>query len=153
MYKYSESSLNKLGSIHPELKRLFYRVLLYRDHSIRDGHRTEQWQEAAFASGASKVHWPNSKHNTFPSIAVDVAPYHVPHGRYELHEWYEWTGFVKGIAAELGIKVRNGGDWDHDYNFDDQDFMDLYHWELLEPPPLPSVEVEEEIIPRPDIGE
>jgi peptidoglycan L-alanyl-D-glutamate endopeptidase CwlK len=141
--KYSEHSQIQLSTCHPDLKKLFYRVLLYRDHSILEGHRTKEDQDIAFALGHSKVEWPNSKHNTSPSIAVDVQPYPAPEGPRAMWEWMNWIGFVQGVAAELKIKIRNGADWDRDLDLDDTSFVDAYHFELVEPAPLPSVEVEE----------
>jgi peptidoglycan L-alanyl-D-glutamate endopeptidase CwlK len=142
MNRYSERSQIQLSTCHPDLKRLFYRVLTYRDHTILCGHRTEEEQDRAYVEGNSKLPWPESKHNTHPSIAVDVQPYPAPTGTRAMWEWLEFIGFVKGVAAELKIRVRNGADWDSDLDLDDTSFVDACHWELVEPAPLPSVEPE-----------
>ena len=42
------------------------------------------------------------------------------------------VGFVEGVAAALGIKIRSGADWDMDRNVSDQSFIDLPHIELVE---------------------
>ena len=34
------------------------------------------------------------------------------------------------VANRLGLKVRWGGDWDGDFEFKDQNFHDLPHFEL-----------------------
>lgn len=139
MYKYSDFSLENLASVHPELKKLFYRVLLHRDHRILCGHRGEEDQNRAYNTGKSTLSWPNSKHNTFPSIAIDVEPYPPPTGARAMWEWANWVGFVQAIAAELGIKVKNGMDWDQDLDLDDTSFVDAYHFELVELPSIDSV--------------
>ena len=46
--------------------------------------------------------------------------------------FYLFAGFVKGIAAEMGIKLRLGADWDGDFTTRDQTFHDLPHFELDE---------------------
>ena len=34
------------------------------------------------------------------------------------------------VAQDLDIPIRWGGDWDSDNNLNDQNFMDLVHFEL-----------------------
>ena len=43
-----------------------------------------------------------------------------------------FAGYVQGVAEQLGIKIRWGGDWDSDFDFKDQTFNDLVHFELRE---------------------
>ena len=44
------------------------------------------------------------------------------------------AGFILCIAAQKGIKLRWGGDWDNDFDTRDEGrFRDLPHFELLEP--------------------
>jgi peptidoglycan L-alanyl-D-glutamate endopeptidase CwlK len=131
---FSERSRVKLSTCHPSLKRLFERVIERRDCAIICGHRGEAEQNDAVETGHSKLKFPFSKHNSFPSTAVDVMPYHwgQPHIRWEDTEsTYNFIGYVQGIADELNIKIRNGSDWDDDHDFHDQSFMDLPHFELV----------------------
>ena len=89
-------------------------------------------QDEAFAAGKSKKQWPDSKHNVKEdelSLAVDVAPY--PINWENLKRFYHFAGYVKGVADQLDITIRYGGDWDMDNDLDDQDFMDLVHFEVL----------------------
>jgi peptidoglycan L-alanyl-D-glutamate endopeptidase CwlK len=51
---------------------------------------------------------------------VDVVPYPVDWS--DICGFYEFAGFVKGIAVPLGIKVKWGGDF--------KTFFDGAHWEL-----------------------
>jgi peptidoglycan L-alanyl-D-glutamate endopeptidase CwlK len=41
------------------------------------------------------------------------------------------AGVVTGVAHELGIKIRWGGDWDQDGEWKDERFVDMPHYELL----------------------
>jgi len=75
MPQFSQASLNKLGSCHPDLIILFTYVVIDDDCTIICGYRGKGAQELAFMTNKSQVHWPNSRHNKKPSLAVDVAPY------------------------------------------------------------------------------
>lgn len=132
---YSARSRANLDQCDIRLQRVFEKVLKTYDHSIVQGHRNKVDQNAAYAAGHSKLKWPESKHNHEPSLAVDAAPYpHPPKPSedYEtfLKEWYYFGGYVLGTAAEMGIDIRWGGDWDRDEDFNDQNFDDLYHFEI-----------------------
>lgn len=101
------------------------------DISIITGHRGKEEQNQKFAEGKSKVRWPNGKHNSDPSTAVDFQPYPVPERREKL--WAS-LAYIAGRAIEIGrrrgLVVRWGGDWDGDGDLTDQNFDDLYHLEL-----------------------
>lgn len=129
MGKFSKNSLDRLYTCHPDLQILFQEVVKHYDCSILEGVRGQEDQDEAFYSGKSKVKWPNSKHNQVPSLAVDVAPWPIDWG--DLNRFYHFAGFVMGLALQLGVKVRWGGDWDGDLDFKDQNFNDLVHWELM----------------------
>ena len=131
MKKYSDRSKTALATCHPELQRLFYKVLAYDyDHAILEGHRGREAQNEAYRTGKSKLRYPYSKHNQEPSLAVDVAPW--PIDWNDSHRFYHFAGFVLGIAAALNIRLRWGGDWDSDFDLRDQTFFDLPHFELEE---------------------
>ena len=85
----------------------------------------------------SKVQWPNSKHNLTPSLAIDATPYPIPKNWGEDHwkdkaRFYEFAAVIRYEAKRLGVKIRWGGDWDGDYDYRDQVFDDLVHFELVE---------------------
>ena len=133
MYKYGKASKARLSTCHEKLQLLCNELIKYRDVSILCGHRDEKDQTEAYSKGLSKVEFPNSKHNIYPSLAVDMALYHkqAPHIHYSSRdEFLEFAGFVRGISATLGIELRWGGDWDNDNDFTDQTFNDWVHWEL-----------------------
>lgn len=105
-------------------------VIKHYDIVILCGFRGKDEQEKAVAEGKSKVHFPNSKHNVTPSLAVDIAPY--PIDWNDMKRWWHLAGYVKATAERLGIKIRQGADWDGDNDFKDQKFIDLPHVELAE---------------------
>lgn len=110
------------------LQQLFTEVVKTYDCTVLEGHRNEADQNAAFESGKSKLKFPDGKHNGVPSLAVDVAPYPIDWNNTK--RFYHFAGYVQGIAKMKGIKIRWGGDWDKDYDLDDQTFNDLVHFEL-----------------------
>ena len=75
MPKYSTISKSRLVTCHQDLQTLFNEVIKYYDCTIVYGHRGEIAQNQAYAEGKSQLKWPNSKHNKWPSLAVDAAPY------------------------------------------------------------------------------
>jgi len=113
---FSKSSKEKLATCDPELQILFNYVIKYFDCTIVCGERGEEAQNRAFADGFSKVQYPNSKHNSSPSEAVDVVPY--PSLYSDEKKIIEFGGFVKGIAVMLKAygamtkKITWGGDWE-----------------------------------------
>ena len=128
MAKFGTTSKRNLSEAHPELQRLFEEVVKFYDCSVIEGHRPKVEQDKAYHSGKSKVQWPDSKHNSKVSMAVDVVPY--PIDWNDKQRFYFFAGLVKGIATRMGIDIRWGGDWDRDNDFKDQTFHDLPHFEL-----------------------
>ena len=128
MAKFGPTSKKNLSEAHSALQRLFEEVVKHHDCSVIEGHRPQAEQEKAFHSGKSKVNWPDSKHNSTPSNAVDVVPYPIDWNDKE--RFYYFAGIVKGIASQMGIPIRWGGDWNSNNIFNDQSFHDLPHFEL-----------------------
>jgi peptidoglycan L-alanyl-D-glutamate endopeptidase CwlK len=128
MPHFSQRSYERLKTCHPDLIRLFETVVRGFDCTVLEGHRGEQAQNDAYDKGYSKLRYPDSKHNKTPSLAVDVAPYPVDWNDRE--RFYFFAGYVKGVAEELDITIRWGGDWDSDTHVHDQTFFDLPHFEL-----------------------
>jgi hypothetical protein len=129
MYRYSKRSKDKLATCDQRLQEVFNEVINYVDNTILTGHRTKEEQDKLYPK-YSKVKWPNSKHNSLPSKAIDVAPY--PIDWKDTERFALFAGFVKGIATSKGIELRWGGDWDSDYEVKDNSFNDLVHFELVD---------------------
>lgn len=134
MPAFSQKSKDKLKQAHPQLQQLFNEVIKYYDCAILESIRTEEQQNRYFKTGLSKLKYPNSRHNVVPpevfSRAVDVVPYEGKGPDWRIDQCIHFGGFVKGIAATLGISIRWGGDWDGDNDVNDQTFNDLVHFEL-----------------------
>lgn len=155
MPKFSQSSAIRLSTCHPALRDLFETVVQEIDCTVLEGHRGKEAQDAAFNAvpQRSKLPWPKGKHNRLPSLAVDVAPYPVDFGetgtpeqrRRAIERFYRFAHFVRGVALGKGIAIRYGGDWDGDWNFEEERFKDLVHFELVDPDPSPVVARPEEI--------
>lgn len=134
MPKFGTKSLERLSTCEEPLQKLFNEVIKYYDCSIICGHRGADEQNLAYHSGKSKLKFPESKHNSLPSKAIDVVPYFKvkPHIRWEDKDsFYYFAGFVLGVAAHMGINIRWGGDWSMDNDLHDQTFNDLPHFELI----------------------
>jgi len=128
--EFSKASKERLATCDPRLQQVFNEVIKFFDCKILEGHRGKAAQHKAYMDGDSKVDWPDGKHNSIPSKAVDAMPYPI--------DWNDWkricyfAGFVVGIAAHLGIMIRWGRDWDRDTDLNDQTFNDGPHYELVE---------------------
>ena len=128
MPTFSARSRETLYTCDSRLINIFGRIVSEFDCTILCGHRGLSEQNELFRRGLSKLEFPNSKHNTEPSRAVDVAPY--PIDWNDTNRFYFFAGYVKGIAHHLGFPLRWGGDWDGDTQVKDQTFNDLVHYEL-----------------------
>ena len=144
MWTYGAGSRSKLETCHPHLV-LVAELALKRspyDITIVHGWRGEEIQNALFASGASTKRWPDSKHNASEddelerpetvSDALDFAPWvdgKIPWG--ETHIFACIAGCFFAAAAELGVQLRWGGDWDADGNTKEHKLQDWGHLELV----------------------
>ena len=124
-------------------KTLDSRLQHYLDRSLQEvadislvcGHRTQKEQNIAYYSTPqrSKLAWPDGKHNKLPSLAVDFQPYPMPSRPEKLWASLAYTaGRIIQMAAEDGIIIRWGGDWDADGDLTDQTFDDLFHLEIID---------------------
>ena len=128
MPKFGTKSRMQLHTCSDDIKSLFNEVVKHFDCTIIEGHRGKKKQNAAYNKGNSKVKFPNGKHNSSPSVAVDVAPY--PIDWSDRDRFHYFAGYVLGIASQMGINVRWGGDWDQDTQTKDNKFDDLVHFEI-----------------------
>ena len=136
---YSKNSRDRLDTVDPRLQRIFEKALQEFDHTIIQGYRTKEEQNKYFREGKSQLQYPNSKHNSYPSKAVDAGPYdssirNIP---WNDREWFHYfAGYVMGIAAEQGIKLRWGGDWQRRFapnrTYRERPFDDLPHFEIVD---------------------
>ena len=130
MPKFGKRSKSKLETCDQRLQDVFNEVIKYRDCSVLEGHRSEERQNQLFEEGKTKVKYPNGRHNSNPSLAVDVTPYPIDWDDRERQTLF--AGFVIGVASQMGIKLRWGGDWNMNFEVDDNQFDDFPHFEIKE---------------------
>ena len=129
MYSFGKSSRARLDTCHPKIVEILEEAIQIVDFTVLCGHRTKEEQDDVFHKGMSKVQFPNSKHNSTPSLAVDIAPYPIDWNNTE--RFTHLIGIVRGIAQQKGIEIRCGIDWDKDGDITDHSFMDYPHFELV----------------------
>jgi peptidoglycan LD-endopeptidase CwlK len=132
MPKYSKRSSGYLNTCDDRIQRVFNRVIQHFDCKITCGHRTQEQQDLLFNATPSvtQVEWPNSRHNSIPSEAIDVVPYPVDYDDRERFTYF--AGFVIATGLSMGIRLRWGGDWDQDTEVSDNSFDDMPHFELVD---------------------
>ena len=139
-YSFGRRSASNLMTCDTRLQAVARRVLSYSvmDFSVIEGHRSLQRQKELYDAGKSKIDGINKKgkHNYTPSKAMDLLPY--PAEVNGINVWNDHqrfcvlAGLIMAAAAEEGVKIRWGGDWDGDGNNADSNFHDLPHFELID---------------------
>lgn len=109
-WKWGKKSLERLASCDTKLQELA-NMMLERspfDLTITCGFRGEKEQNEAYQNGKSNARFGQSKHNTYPSQAVDICPYPI--------DWEEtnprWTQMALNAmwcAGKLGFEITWGG--------------------------------------------
>ena len=110
---FGSSSLRHLNTLHYDLREILLEAIELYDFSVICGHRSEQEQNEAYNNGKSDLQWPESKHNKFPSKAVDIAQYPIDWENTE--EFVYLAGIISAIATRKGVKIRQGWRWGWDY--------------------------------------
>ena len=124
MYKFGKRSRERLKGVDAKLVNVLNELIKMMDITIIEGLRSAERQKELLAKGATKVKY--SKH--MEGKAVDIAPYPID---WENRDgFYYMGGMVRGIAKQLNIDIRFGGDWDSDGDTKDNNFDDLVHIEL-----------------------
>ena len=120
MPTFSKTSLERLATCHENLQRIAHQAIKHQDFTVLCGYRGIDEQNRAFKEGKSKLQWPFSKHNTYPSTAFDLAPW--PLDWNDLRQFLRLSGTIKRAALELNIPIVWGGDW--------KTFKDYPHYQL-----------------------
>ena len=106
MPKLSTLSQAKLNTCHSDLILLINEVAKTEKCAVICGHRGKAEQEKAYNSGTSKARFGQSKHNSKPSLAVDVVP--LPLDWNDIESFERLGNIIMHKADELGIKVKWG---------------------------------------------
>jgi len=132
MYKFGKRSRERLKGVDHRIIMIIDELIKIMDVTIIEGLRSAKRQEQLLKKGATKVKY--SKH--MEGKAVDLAPYDpTVKGKIDWNDrdtFYYMGGMIRGIAKQLEINVRYGGDWDGDGNTKNNSFDDLVHFELLD---------------------
>ena len=161
MFSFGRKSLEVRETLCDELKAVVDFAIQIYDISLIEGHRDQATQDRYFAQGVSKLKWPNGKHNTYPSDAVDIWPYvtnlagvrvstalsgHPDQikalaratGKSEkriweliLQEYATMKGVLMAAAKVHGVTLRFGDDWNMNRDRLDERFIDLPHVEVV----------------------
>ena len=120
MAKFGKRSLSNLETCHPSIQKVLSEAIKYFDFSVLCGYRNQEDQDKAYSDGFSKVKFPNGKHNTNPSLAVDIAPY--PINWDDISRFHFMAGVILTVANQLNIELEWGGNW--------KSFKDYPHFQL-----------------------
>ena len=124
MPKFGKRSKERLRGVDTRLVNVLNELIKIMDVTIIEGLRSKQRQEILLKEGKTKTKF--SKH--IEGKAVDIAPY--PIDWEDRDRFHYMGGMIRGIAKQLNINVRWGGDWDSDGETKDNRFDDLVHVEI-----------------------
>ena len=130
MPRFGKRSKERLATCDKRLQDIFNEVIKKVDCSVLEGHRSEERQNKLLKEGKTKVAYPKGRHNASPSLAVDVVPY--PIDWKDRERFHLFAGFVLGVARRMGYTLRWGGDWNMNFEVDDNQFDDFPHFEIKE---------------------
>jgi len=102
-------SLALVADIHPDLKHIVTELSKEMDIVVKTGHRDHAAQVNAFNLGTSRHVWPNSRHNTLPSMAVDIVPKDAAND--DVYKFREMLRRIERIADLADIKIQLGRDF------------------------------------------
>ena len=124
MPKFGKRSKERLRGVDARLVSVLNELVKIMDVTIIEGLRSEQRQEKLLKEGSTKTKF--SKHITGKAVAL--APY--PIDWNDRDRFHYMGGMIRGIAKQLNVPVRWGGDWDSDGETKDNRFDDLVHVEI-----------------------
>lgn len=133
MPNFGSHSLTQLATCHPKLQLVLNEAIKYFDFTIVEGFRNQADQHKAFLEGNSKLDWPNGNHNQNPSRAADCYPYPIDDSQApkNLERFVYMKGIFHVAAANVGVKLRDGIDWNGNQDMrDEPKFRDYPHIEL-----------------------
>jgi len=121
MPRFGLHSLKLLSECDPRIQQICNEAIKYYDFAVVCGHRNQEEQDECFRNGTSKLRYPKSKHNSLPSLAVDLVPY--PIDWKDIKRFKQLGVIMKREADKLGIRIRWGGDFIF--------FKDYPHFEVI----------------------
>ena len=132
MPKFGKRSKERLRGVDAKLQNVLNEVCKYFDITVIEGVRSQERQDELVSQGKSKTKF--GKH--VQGKAVDIAPYPIDWKARD--DFHLLGGFILGVASQMGVRIRWGGDWDSSSLFQgkrttkDNNFDDLVHFEILD---------------------
>ena len=132
MPRFGKRSRDRLRGVDIRLVNVLNEVVKYFDITVIEGLRSQARQNELVAQGKSKIKFGNHVQGK----AVDIAPYPIDWDARD--DFHYLGGFVLGVAASMGVKLRWGGDWNASSTYQgkrttkDNSFDDLVHFELID---------------------
>ena len=119
-FGFGKRSRRRMQGLHPDLVAVMELALSRSaiDFTVIEGLRSIERQRKLVKSGASRTL--KSRHLT--GHAIDVAPLLDGRVSWDWPLYYQIAPVIKGAAADLGVDLDWGGDW--------QTFKDGPHWQL-----------------------
>ena len=127
-YRFGRRSRERLKGVDVKLVNVLNELIKIMDVTIIEGVRSDEKQKEYFDKGKSKIDGITKKGQHQLGKAVDLAPY--PIDWNDRDTFYYMGGMLRGIAQQLNINIRYGGDWDGDGKTKDNNFDDLVHIEI-----------------------
>tara|TARA_R110000824_G_scaffold319138_2_gene506244 strand:- start:418 stop:816 length:399 start_codon:yes stop_codon:yes gene_type:complete len=130
MPRLGKRSKKRLEGVDSRLIALLERVCKYFDITVIEGKRSQERQDLLVEQGKSKTKF--GKH--VQGKAVDISPYPIDWNARD--DYHYLGGFVLGIATQMGLNIRWGGDWsdsslsENQRTTKDNSFDDLVHFEI-----------------------
>jgi peptidoglycan L-alanyl-D-glutamate endopeptidase CwlK len=94
---------------HETIQKFFHELkILFHDLHCFTVYRNEEDQNNAFIAKASRLKYPNSKHNKIPAEAIDL--FQINEQRKAVFDPMFYAK-VNAKAKELGFELEWGGEW------------------------------------------
>lgn len=132
MPKFGKRSRERMRGVDAKLQNVLNEVVKYFDITVIEGLRSQERQDELVAQGKSKTKF--GKH--VQGKAIDIAPYPIDWNARD--DFHLLGGFVLGVASQMGVNIRWGGDWNSSSLYEgkrttkDNNFDDLVHFEILD---------------------
>ena len=136
-FVFGQRSLDRLNGVNTRLVSVVHRALELStvDFTVVEGLRSKQRQAQLYAQGrttAGKIVTWTLKSKHIDGLAVDLAPF--ADGKIDWSDSKKFDAIAKAMfmaAAELGIKIRWGKDWNANGIIGERGESDSPHFELV----------------------
>lgn len=136
-FVFGQRSLDRLNGVNTRLVSVVHRALELSevDFTVVEGVRSRARQVQLYAQGrttAGKIVTWTLKSKHIDGLAVDLAP--VADGKIDWTDLKKFDAIgaaMKKAAAELGVTIRWGADWDRDGKLREKGESDSPHFEIV----------------------